>query len=61
MARRHDEDEVYAGLDEKDILWAIHKNLIATEKSVHTIATILTIYFVLSLLGFVLLFLQASH
>jgi hypothetical protein len=60
MAKRT-EDEVYDTLDEKAILWAIHKNLIDTQQSVKTIALIAQIYFGLTLLGFLLVFLTANR
>ena len=60
MAKRT-EAEVFEDLDEKAILWAIHKNLIETQKSVHTVAFIAQIFFGLTVLGFLLVFLTAHR
>lgn len=53
------EAEVYETHDEKAILWAIHKNLIETQKSVKTVALILELWFAVTVLVAAVAFISA--
>jgi hypothetical protein len=48
-----DENELYDAMDEKEILWAIHKNLIGLDRQVKTIRQVCAWFFILSLLSVV--------
>ncbi len=56
------EAEVFENQTEKDILWAIHKNLIALDLQVKTIRQICVVWFILMLLSIIGgIFVLANH